>query len=69
MKAVYVDIQKEINTETEQDPAGPSCSPHMPLMCKKALEFQAFPDVQRAELIREVGKCRNKGKGSNKAKQ
>ena len=24
MKAVYVDIQKEIKTETEQDPAGPS---------------------------------------------
>ena len=42
------------------------CPP--PLVCRKALASSVSPELQRTNLIREVRKCRNKGKQSNKTK-
>ena len=55
------------STETEQDPMVlplPSPPPHvpcLPFVCRKNFS-------QRISLIREVIKCRNKGKQSNRTK-
>ena len=54
--------------ETEQDTAGSfqsQINPTLylpPLVCKKALASYAFPKFQRADLIREVRKIRNREK-------
>ena len=70
---VMDDMSMSADDETEQNPAGPSqgqppppCPP--PLVCRKALASQAFPEFQRANLIGEVRKCRSKGKQSNETK-
>ena len=52
--------------ETEQDSVGssqgqtPQAQILSHLVAENALVSQAFPEFQRANLIRGVGKCRNK---------
>ena len=41
----------------------------LPLVCRKILASQAFPEFQRTNLIREVKKCRNKGNAEINAGQ
>ena len=42
----------------------PPCPP--PLICREILAYKAFPKFQRADLIRGVRKCLNKGKSQAK---
>ena len=58
---------------TEQDTVGPSwaqnpCPVSLSLVCIRTLVPYAFPKFQRANLIREVRKCRTKGKQTSKTK-